>query len=385
MAAQLASALFWLGFAGLLAVWIAYPATLWLAAQVLPRKPVMQGAAAKTVTVLIAAHNEAGNITSRLENIAGTGSRDFHVSVLVALDHCTDDTGPLIDAWTGANPGLPVSKFATLGRGKAMAHNEAVPMVTADLVIFSDADTIFEEGFIDRIAHAFDDPRVGYCSGVLTWRGKTTAQGASNFPLYWRFETWLRILESRLGICAVGTGACSAMRPQLFMPLHPTSDSDCSTPLDVVQKGYLCTIEPLARAADFVADTVEGEFRARVRMTAKNFVNTVASWNWRVAVFRYPAVTAGLLLHKLGRWLTPYLALSLLCGGTVLFWTGGTGFASAVTIAGYAGLLAAAIGFFVPGIPVLGALGSFAMANAAFALGVFKALTGRVPTSFGKS
>ena len=45
---------------------------------------------------------------------------------------------------------------------------------------------------------------------------------------------------------------------------------------------------------------------------------------------------------------------------------------------GSAGLLA-------PSLPLAGAIGSFMLANAAFAIGVVKALTGRAPGSFDKS
>lgn len=192
-------------------------------------------------------------------------------------------------------------------------------------------------------------------------------------------------MESSLEICAVGTGACSAMRPAYFIPLHPTSDSDCSTPLDVVRQGYLCRIVRDAEAVDFVADTAGQEFRARVRMTAKNFLNIIASWDWRKGVITWPAITAGLILHKIGRWLTPYFVLSLVAGGTALAAAGVSDFASSVTILAWVGLVTGGAGLLAPNLPLAGAAGSFMLANAAFAIGVFKALTGKAPGSFGKS
>jgi cellulose synthase/poly-beta-1,6-N-acetylglucosamine synthase-like glycosyltransferase len=376
--------LFWFGFLGIAAVWLVYPAALWLLARHVSASPVPTGGAAGTVTVLVAAHNEASNIAARLENISEQ-IIGKPLSILVALDHCTDDTKRILENWKAEHQDQQIAWFETTQRGKAMAHNEAMGAINTDLVVFTDADTIFESGFLDHICSAFDDPRVGYCSGVLSWRGKNTPEGLSHFPIYWRFETWLRIMESRLGICAVGTGACSAMRRQLFVPLHPTSDSDCSTPLDVIGQGYLCRIVPDAHAIDFVADTVRSEFSARVRMTSKNFINTIASWGWREGMIKQPSVTAGLILHKIGRWLTPYFALSLFSGGTIVMYFDGASFAAGVTVAGYSALAAAAAGFLWPSLPVLGALGSFAMANVAFGVGVFIALSGKVPASFGKS
>lgn len=378
-------AFFWFGLMGLLSVWIVYPAVLWVAARLRPPSNGISGTGVSTVTVLVAAHNEAGNIVARLDNIFEQEPLPCELNVLIALDHCSDETEALVRGWSAHHPERRVEWFECAARGKAMAHNEAMTRVDSDLVVFTDADTIFVPDFLTNIVAAFSDSRVGFASGVLTWRGKETPEGASHFPVYWRFETWLRLLESRLDLCAVGTGACSAMRPSLFVPLHPTSDSDCSTPLDVVRQGSLCRIVAEAHAIDFVADTVRGEFRARVRMTAKNFMNTIDSWPWLEGIARHPYVTVGLLLHKIGRWLTPYFAVFMLIGGILASYVSPGLFVTTLTLAGIAGLLAALIGILLPSIPLLGQLGSFAIANAAFALGVFKALTGKVPTSFGKA
>ncbi len=380
-----AAVLFWFGLACLLAVWFVYPAILWLIARRTPEQAARLGGEPKSATVLIAAHNEAGNIAPRLDNIFLQSAPGLQLDVLVALDHCTDSTEQTLKEWVAAHADRPVAWFETTHRGKAMAHNEAMPRIISDLVIFTDADTEFKPGFIAKIAACFADPRVGYASGILSWRGKTTPAGVSSFPLYWRFETWLRLMESRLDICVVGTGACSAMRPNHFIALHPTSDSDCSTPIDVVRQGYLCRIVNDAEAVDFVADTASQEFRARVRMTAKNFLNTITSWNWRNGVITRPAVTASLILHKIGRWLTPFFGLSFVAGGTMLAAAGVSNFASSVTALAWAGLATGGAGLLAPSLPLAGAIGSFMLANAAFAIGVVKALTGRAPGGFDKS
>jgi cellulose synthase/poly-beta-1,6-N-acetylglucosamine synthase-like glycosyltransferase len=381
----LLASLFWAGFFGMLSVWVFYPLALGLAAG-FARPAAALGSPAETVTVLIAAHNEEHNIIGRLDNIYAVGSADFQFSVLIAIDHSSDRTEPLIREYCAAHPERKIGFFNSEKRGKAAAHNQAMTRIGSDLVLFTDADTIFEPGFIDVIGHAFDDKNVGFCSGELSWRGRNTPKGASSFPIYWRFELFLRRLESRLGICAVGTGACCAMRPELFVPLHATSDTDCSTPLDVVQQGYACTVEPRARAVDFVADTVAGEFKARIRMTSKNLKNTLSSWHWRKSARALPFETIGLVLHKLGRWMTPFLALAVLAGGLGLVALGdATAFVMMTSFAGAAASLAALAGFLMPQIPVLGPLGSFAMANAAFAVGAILVLLRKVPSQFGKT
>ena len=155
----LLAGLFWAGFSGMLSVWIFYPLALWLAAQ-FARPTATLGSPAKTVTILIAAHNEEHNIISRLDNIYAVGSADFQFSVLIAIDYSTDRTEPLVREYCAAHPEREIGFFNSEGRGKAAAHNQAMTRINSDLVLFTDADTIFEPGFIDAIGHAFDDKNV---------------------------------------------------------------------------------------------------------------------------------------------------------------------------------------------------------------------------------
>src|SRR5205807_7439220 len=50
-----------------------------------------------------------------------------------------------------------------------MAQNRAIGEARGQIVILSDADTLFDPRFAAEIARAFGDPRVGVVTGQLTW------------------------------------------------------------------------------------------------------------------------------------------------------------------------------------------------------------------------
>jgi len=136
--------------------------------------------------------------------------------------------------------------------------------------------------------------------------------------------------------------------------------------------------EPAALAWDSMPETKAQEFRARVRMTAKNLYGTITRWGLAGFLTR-PIYSFVIFLHKIGRWLTPFAMISLFFGsvmalpytfaiilvsGQVLFY--------GLAIAGMVG---------AP-IPLSGAIFSFCLANAGFFVGVMKAIIGRVPRAY---
>jgi hypothetical protein len=113
-------------------------------------------------------------------------------------------------------------------------------------------------------------------------------------------------------------------------------------------------------------------------MTSKNLRGTISRWGLG-GVLRHPILTGVLILHKIGRWCTPFLALMLVLGSVLLL-----PYPAGWILLGIefgAVLLAAAGGLGVP-IPLASPAWSFLVANAAFAMGVLKAIGGSVPADY---
>jgi biofilm PGA synthesis N-glycosyltransferase PgaC len=127
--------------------------------------------------------------------------------------------------------------------------------------------------------------------------------------LYWRYEKAVRRAESRFGSTVVYTGAVSAVRRSLFMPLpEDTLVDDLVTPLRVIKQGYRVVFEPEARAVDWISPVPGHEFARKVRTLAgltqtmvnfHQFVGQLSPWAWWQFVS-----------HKALRLLVPY---ALLC------------------------------------------------------------------------
>ncbi len=267
-APTLLQAVFWssvllLGYAN-----VGYPVLLFAWARLRPR-PFLKGNRKPTVTVVIAAHNEALLIEARLANLLSSDYPKDRLDILLGLDGCTDKTADRARA-LGATA-VSVIEFDER-RGKPSVLNALVPLATGEVVVFGDARQRYSAEAIGALVAPFADPLVGAVTGDLILTegdGRPLEQGLG---LYWRCEKSIRRNESRVGSVVGVTGAIYAIRRELFEALPPdTILDDVLVPMRIARRGYRVVFEPFARAYDGAPSSLSGEFARKVRTISGNF------------------------------------------------------------------------------------------------------------------
>ena len=383
---QCAAALFFLACALVFHTYVAYPAFLRVLIWLGFRSDVHHAARsaptdwAPTVCVVVAAHNEARVIEPRVQNLLAQDYPRERYSVLIVSDGSTDDTVHLASNY-GPN-GVKVIDNK-LQRGRAACHNDAVAAASEEILVFTDADTVFEPDFLRQIVRPFISPRVGVATGQLGFVNTGVNGVAQSAGLYWRYELWLRQMESVLGCLATASGACMAVRRALIKPLLRTDDVDYSTPLDVIMQGHVAVHESTAVAYDSMPSTVLGEIRARTRQVAKNLPGTLRKLR-ELSPLRFPLLAFSVASHKLLRWLTPVFLLVILGTNPVL--VNSSRVFAVVLALQVAFYLAAGLGCvgqrMGARIPMASTAFGFCVANIAFFLGTVKALFFQQVTSY---
>jgi cellulose synthase/poly-beta-1,6-N-acetylglucosamine synthase-like glycosyltransferase len=234
---------------------------------------------------------------------------------LVASDGSTDNTETIVRELSERDPRVELVR--TKGRaGKSQAQNVAAQHASGEILLFTDVETRIPPDALQPILGNFSDPQVGLVTAVVNFpKGDGAVAGGQGF--YWRYETFLRQMESDIGILATASGQLLAVRRSLFRPIDPQHGDDCIIPLDVCLHGFRVVQEPRAVVTDVMPHTIEGELRARIRMTTRNWTGTFS----RPALLnplRFPGTAWSLVSHKLLRWLTPFLLVSALISNTVL-------------------------------------------------------------------
>jgi cellulose synthase/poly-beta-1,6-N-acetylglucosamine synthase-like glycosyltransferase len=138
----------------------------------------------------------------------------------------------------------------------------------------------------------------------LRSRGRASAE-----QLYWRFETLLKFLESRLNMLVGANGALFAIRRSLFVPIPADGIvEDFLIAMNVRAAGYRVVYDPEAIAWEEVAANTRHEFRRHVRIGAGNF--HALRYTWRLLNPTVGAVALAFWSHKVCRWLVPLLLVA---------------------------------------------------------------------------
>ncbi len=328
-----------------------------------------------SITMLLTVHNEESVICQRIENMLQCEYPPELLSVVIASDGSTDSTNSIIRSFADRSVRLHESP----GLGKTATQNTAISTIESDLIVFTDADVMFEPQFLRIIARRFSDPDVGAVDGRLLYSSQPTLDVQTCQGYYWNYELRLRDLESQLGILAVVAGACFALRRSLFLTMDPAIGEDCIVPLDVAAQGFKVLHEPAAIAWTRLEDDAAMTMRRRIRMTLRNWQGT---WTRRELLnpFRSPGYALALWSHKLLRWLSPVFLATATVSSALLLATQPS-FVTLTAFLPFAILFAlAAFGRFSLHrsfrIPGAGTAYSFVLANTAFLIGVWRAITG---------
>jgi cellulose synthase/poly-beta-1,6-N-acetylglucosamine synthase-like glycosyltransferase len=188
-----------------------------------------------------------------------------------------------------------------------------VELARTEILVFSDAATLFAADALQKLVRHFADPKVGVVCGALEFRA--TAESRQTEGVYWAYESMLRLMEGRLGATLTASGAIYAIR----RPCYPGLDADVVVedlviPMHARRLGYRVVYDPQARGMDFAAPTVAGEFTRRVRVAVGSFRAVP-----RLVRTRLDPMTAfALFSHKLLRWVLPFPLLGLLVASAVL-------------------------------------------------------------------
>lgn len=361
--------------------WAGFPVILWLMRKLhvakIARAPLPDSL---SVSIIIAVHNEERNIEAKLTDCFQLDYPPDRLEVIIVSDNSTDRTEEIAREFGVRDP--RVRLLVGEGRsGKSAAQNLGVQHARGDILFFTDADTRMRPETLKVLIENFADPKIGLVTAdvYLGQPGNAVAEGQG---MYWRFELFLRKLESELGILATGSGQLLMMRRELFRPIQPMYGDDCVLPLDVRLQGYRVVQDTRVIVYDTMPSSITGELRARVRMTARNWTGTLS----RPGVlnpFRFPVTAWALFSHKLLRWLTPSFLAVMLLANVALALRGQWIALCVLQVAFYAG---AWIGWLRArkGAPawVFAYPFAFCLANVGFLLGMVKVMRRQKITSY---
>lgn len=368
-------AVFWLCLALVAYAYVAYPLVIWFLSRAFgraPRPPVVGDDKLPTISLLISAYNEASVIADRVENALQTDYPAGKYRVVVASDGSSDGTADIVSRY--AARGVMVLDYKAR-RGKSAVLNNAMAEIDSDIVMLSDANTHIDPGAARRLARWLDNDSIAAVCGRLVLTDPAT--GANADGLYWKYETFLKKCEGRLGALLGSNGAIYAIRRRQYVPIaNNTIVDDFVIPLLVKQQaGGRIVYDTEAFATEETAADTGAEFRRRCRIGAGGF--QAITMLWALLDPRRGWVAFTFFSHKILRWLCPFFLVGMLLASALLW-----------NVPLYRWLLAAQLAFYlvwpladvlprrVKAFKVLRLAGMFTSMNLALLVGFWRWLRG---------
>jgi len=323
-----------IALAVLIQAYVGYPLSLTLLRLVLGRRARhAQGAGTPSITLVISAYNEGLAIRQKIENSLALDYPVDRLRCIVVSDGSSDATNPIVREY--ADRGIELRCFPDR-QGKVACLNQVIPTLTSELVVMSDANSIYDKQSLRKLVRHFADERTGCVCGLLSYVNPRKLLSGEGERLYWSYETCIKALESGLGSLLGANGAIYAYRRALFRPVDPLMFCDDVVPIRIALAGYLTIFDPEARCSEEAADErVEMRRRARHASFGMRSMGEVAA----------EALKRGRLLilyqcvsHRVLRWAGGACLIVLLLGTPFLPhpWAGVAATAQALLYAGAA-------------------------------------------------
>lgn len=303
--------LFWSCAILLAYVYFGYPAILRLCAAKAKGRSAQafQDECCPRISILLSVYNEEAVMARKIENFLALDYPAGMIELIVVSDGSTDSTDTILKEAARGN----IRFLRQEGRlGKTAALNMAAAEATGDILVFTDANSMFLPDAARRLAAHFANPSVGLVSGRTRYQ---LPQGQESFGgLYQRYEQFIRECESALYSIVGADGAIYALRASIYSPLAPRHINDFLHPMQAVIGGYKAVSDPQAICVEPAEDRGAEEFRRQTRIMSQSWDIFFSQIFRLMAAGRY-GYCWQLVSHKALRWLSvPMLAASTLAG-----------------------------------------------------------------------
>ena len=305
---------FWACAGILFYVYVGYPLLLALIASFVRREKAEPGYA-PMLSILIAAYNEEAGIARKLEQTLALDYPADKMEILVLSDGSTDRTDEIVKSYP--DPRVRLLRMEPR-RGKTHAQNRGVREARGEVLIFSDATTVYHPMALRYLAANYADPRVAAASGRYQYfdpRGNSpTGLGTIAF---WNYENCIKMMQSRIRTISGCCGCIYSVRKDAYTELPADVISDLVQPLWVLQKGFRVAFEDRALAYEETTQTASEEFSMRVRVITRG-IRGLLSVPGILKPWKFGWVSFQLFSHKVLRWLVPFFLVLLFASSFAL-------------------------------------------------------------------
>ncbi len=304
--------LFWVSVFFILYTYLGYPILIALIAKIWP-KPGSYSEVYPNVTFLISAYNEEKYISDKLDNTLSLDYPREKLQILVVADGSSDKTPEIVKTYSKSGVELI---YEPERNGKMAAIVRAMQFSRGEIIIFSDANNMYDVQAMRELILPFSDPKVGGTTGakhiIEDGRDLSSAEG-----LYWKYESAIKKNESMVDSCVSSVGEIFAIRKDAFIPpREKIIIDDLYIILDLLCRGYRVVYTPHARSFEYVSASAQDEVERRTRNNVG--LCQIISLSGKLLPFDRPLLVWQIVSHKYFRAFLPFGFVTLFLTNLVI-------------------------------------------------------------------
>lgn len=296
----MAEIIFFTSVALLAYAYVGYPALVWVLSRLFGR-PARRADITPKVSVIIAAHNEEAGLASKLQNTLALDYPKDKLEIIVASDCSTDRTDEIARGY--ADRGVRLHRRPER-LGKTSAQNHAVKDSTGEVLLFSDATTVYQPDTLRKIVRSFADPEVGCVTGNVVYVARDATAVGRGLRSYWDYEFLLKQCEGRLGSLIGVCGCLYAVRRSNYVPLAQDMSSDFVIASEIHLQGLRSVYDPEAVSTEDTNKRARDEFRMRVRIIEQT-MSALHRYRAVLNLRRHGMFALQMISHKVMRYAVP--------------------------------------------------------------------------------
>lgn len=306
--------MFWLSISILAYTFIGYPIILKCIASLRKCEISADGGFTPSVSILLSVYNEESIIKEKIQNFLSLDYPRELLEMVIVSDKCTDKTEEIIRSFRCERIKLLVQENRS---GKTMALNRGITEARGDILIFTDANSMFDKDAVRKLAKHFANPVIGLVSGRSVYLNSLN-QNEELGGAYRKYEEMIKEDESRVASIVGADGAIYALRKGLYEPLKPEYINDLIHPIQVVLKGYRAVSEPQAVCREVIDETHKDELHRQTRIMAQSWLIFCTQIGRLLRKMKL-VYAWQLASHKFLRWLTIPVMIALFITTAFMF------------------------------------------------------------------
>ncbi len=294
--------------------YLGYPLVLYIVRRLKKRKAIRYDIF-PTVSIITAARNEDKVIGESIRNKLALNYPEEKFNIIIVSDDSEDGTDESVESFNNKNVQLIRQSPR---KGKTAALNTAVKETDAEIIVFADANSIYDKHALKNLVRNFADPKIGYVTGHMTYYSKSGNVIGDGSSKYMQYENWLRELETSVGSVVGVDGGVDAVRRNLYLPMSEDAQPDFYLPLSVVEQGYRVVYEKDAVLKEYALDDSKDELKMRIRVSLRALR---VIWNKKQLLnpFKYGFFSIQFLSHKLLRYLIGAFQFLIFINNLIIF------------------------------------------------------------------